>query len=61
MKKPYGLYEQRPDGVWVPLYPALTYPKVQAVRVFQDTLLAPSLYGHPHKRMLKPVKLHKSA
>jgi hypothetical protein len=53
----YGLFE-RVDGKWVRLMPALAFPKPQAVRVFQNSLLAPYLGYEPCKgpRELRPVK-----
>lgn len=50
----YGLYE-KVGSRWQRLYPNLAYPKRQAVRVFQDALLAYSLGAVPNERRLRPL------
>ena len=49
----YSLFEKI-DGKWVRLYPNLAYPKQQAIRVFQNSLLGMSMNGRiPELRVVK--------
>jgi hypothetical protein len=54
----YGLFRREVEGErvkYVREFPAMAYPKAQAVRVFQNALLAPYFVGGPI-RELRPVK-----
>jgi hypothetical protein len=50
----YGLFANDENGNRVRLYPTLAYPKTQAIRVFQNSLLSLSMSGRNPE--LKPVK-----
>lgn len=52
MARQYGLFVKT-DGKWVRLFPSLSYPKAQAVRVFQSQLLDLSFQGK--EPALRPV------
>lgn len=52
-QRQYGLFEKR-DGKWVRIHDKLSYPKPQAVRVFQNALLAGAM-GEAPERCLKPL------
>ena len=43
-RRQYGLFEQQ-GGKWIRLLPTLSFKKTAAVRLFQDQLLAPFVYG----------------
>ena len=59
-KRPYGLFEKQGDS-WVRLYPNLSYLKPNAIKIFQDSLLAPMMIGIDGVKIkgireLRPVK-----
>jgi len=59
-KRKYGLFENQ-NGKWVRIAPTLAFYKPQAVKVFQNALLAPWLAGIDGEKIkgmreLRPVK-----
>lgn len=52
----YGLFEKQADGSWKRIFPDLAYHKKEAVRIFQNALLAPYFSAGIGIRELRPVK-----